>query len=165
MSKTVCLILLFAFATVKAQAGTPVPDPEGYCKGSSDTDLFAITGICDRFYRCVHGTLYEHTCRTGLVFNQEAMVCDWPANVPPPCGAKSPSTTTVRYDGPYDTPIPDPEGHCVGRYNSLQFALPDVCEKFYRCVSGVLYENNCPDGLVFNPAIYVCDWPRNVPGC
>ncbi|XP_076807327.1 uncharacterized protein LOC143450601 [Clavelina lepadiformis] len=61
--------------------------------------------------------------------------------------------------------VPDPEGRCTGRESPDHFAIPGICDKFYRCVYGYLYEHQCPDGLVFNPSISVCDWPRNVRGC
>ena len=30
---------------------------------------------------------------------------------------------------------------------------------------GILYTMPCAPGTAFNPAIGVCDWPENVPGC
>lgn len=39
------------------------------------------------------------------------------------------------------------------------------CTKFVQCANGATYIMNCGPGTVFNPAIGVCDWPRNVKGC
>ncbi|XP_065089019.1 peritrophin-1-like [Ochlerotatus camptorhynchus] len=39
---------------------------------------------------------------------------------------------------------------------------PDVCSKYLICSNGVAYEQDCRDGLLFNPALLVCDWPENV---
>ncbi|KAK0406781.1 hypothetical protein QR680_018801 [Steinernema hermaphroditum] len=42
------------------------------------------------------------------------------------------------------------------------FPDPRTCHAFYRCVNGIAYHFDCPAGTMFNPAIDVCDWPRNV---
>ena len=37
------------------------------------------------------------------------------------------------------------------------------CNKFYQCSFGHRWEDQeCPEGLYFNPEISVCDWPENV---
>lgn len=42
---------------------------------------------------------------------------------------------------------------------------PDTCNKFLQCVKGGTFIMDCGPGTAFNPAISVCDWPYNVPGC
>uniref|UniRef100_A0A183C0Q6 Chitin-binding type-2 domain-containing protein n=1 Tax=Globodera pallida TaxID=36090 RepID=A0A183C0Q6_GLOPA len=39
------------------------------------------------------------------------------------------------------------------------------CAKFYQCANGKWVPKDCAKGTVFNPALAVCDWPANVPGC
>jgi|SRR5579859_5081127 len=40
-------------------------------------------------------------------------------------------------------------------------ANPADCGSFYQCVWGVPHLIQCPEGLHFNAAINVCDWPRD----
>lgn len=44
-------------------------------------------------------------------------------------------------------------------------AHPDTCSKFVQCANGRKFIMDCGPGTVFNPAVQVCDWPQNVPGC
>ena len=38
---------------------------------------------CQCFYQCAGGEIQGHECcPPGLVFNPDALVCDWPFNVP-----------------------------------------------------------------------------------
>ncbi|GIY83676.1 hypothetical protein CDAR_171171 [Caerostris darwini] len=52
------------------------------------------------------------------------------------------------------------------------FRNPDDCGKFYRCVDFngdgqefVRYDFDCPDGLYFDQANSVCNWPEQSPAC
>ncbi|GFS17177.1 chondroitin proteoglycan 2 [Elysia marginata] len=55
-----------------------------------------------------------------------------------------------------------PSSFCTGKADGL-YANPSDCNKFYQCYhSGTTADKSCPSGLHFNPAIKVCDWPRNV---
>ncbi|KAK0406776.1 hypothetical protein QR680_018799 [Steinernema hermaphroditum] len=59
-------------------------------------------------------------------------------------------------------PTQDPDGftcHADGFYPD-----PKSCEAFYRCIHGVPYHFECPDGLQFNPSSETCDWPEAA-GC
>ncbi|XP_059471115.1 peritrophin-1-like [Neocloeon triangulifer] len=40
-----------------------------------------------------------------------------------------------------------------------RYSNPDDCTKFHTCVGKQLKEQSCPDGLHFNNATKVCDWP------
>ncbi|ELU18089.1 hypothetical protein CAPTEDRAFT_207233 [Capitella teleta] len=51
---------------------------------------------CTAFYTCQDGIFFGHNpCNPGTVFNEELQVCDFPENVPPPCGTKEEQFTTV----------------------------------------------------------------------
>ena len=41
------------------------------------------------FRRCSNGYLYILSCPAHLVFDNRIRVCNWPQNVPAPCGTKS----------------------------------------------------------------------------
>ncbi|CAH1785311.1 unnamed protein product [Owenia fusiformis] len=50
------------------------------------------------------------------------------------------------------------------RCPTLYGLYPDLtnCSNFYQCAAGVSYHKTCYYGLLFNPARFICDWPRNV---
>ena len=62
-------------------------------------------------------------------------------------------------------PTPD-EGDvsCEGLDDGTYLPNPRDKGSFYMCHDGVPVLHQCPDSLVFNPEINVCDWPRNVGG-
>jgi len=69
----------------------------------------------------------------------------------------------VDYDCVGSTPTcKDANGNPI---STIPFEYPGECGKFYQCSNGHLTSQNCAPGTVFNPAISVCDWPSNVPGC
>lgn len=39
---------------------------------------------------------------------------------------------------------------------------PGHADKFIQCSNGIPYVMNCPEGLEFNYALQICDWPENV---
>ncbi|XP_069136235.1 peritrophin-48-like [Argopecten irradians] len=44
---------------------------------------------CQSYYTCSAGTYFGHNfCSPGLVFHEEEQICNWPYNVPAPCGTK-----------------------------------------------------------------------------
>merc|ERR1712142_1432214 len=45
------------------------------------------------------------------------------------------------------------------------YEIPGDCSGFYQCTNGRRTQQDCAEGTVFNPALGVCDWPQNVPGC
>ena len=54
----------------------------------SSSGLFASPKDCSIYYQCSpDGTAYEQKCASGLHFNSQTKICDWPDNVkcqPPP---------------------------------------------------------------------------------
>ncbi|XP_013782857.1 mucin-17-like, partial [Limulus polyphemus] len=91
------------------------------------------------------------------------------------------STTTLSSSGPpeenTESSLPETGGTPSREGNALCpkagfFRNPRDCHKFYRCVdfegnseSFVIFEFNCPDGLVFDESISVCNWPDQAPPC
>jgi len=57
----------------------------------------------------------------------------------------------------------DEEGvtHSEGEY----YGKPGGCENYYRCVNGEETKEKCPDGLVFDPALGVCNFINFYPEC
>ncbi|CAG7731667.1 unnamed protein product [Allacma fusca] len=53
---------------------------------------------------------------------------------------------------------------CTSNPNYV-YPNPKDCTSFYKCWNGKLYPFTCPDPLVFNTELLVCDWKWNVLTC
>jgi len=73
----------------------------------------------------------------------------------------NPNPTTTTQPAPTTTPNPGEEFECPSGDDG-DFPDPFDCSKFYTCVGGMPYHNDCPAGLYFNPLIDACDFPANV---
>ena len=82
--------------SVRPEETTAAPEPTSFpppipfvpnCLVKGDS-FFAHPNDCSQFYRCHGATSYFFNCPTGLYFNPDILVCDWPSNVqcssPPP---------------------------------------------------------------------------------
>ncbi|KAF6216610.1 hypothetical protein GE061_000954 [Apolygus lucorum] len=54
----------------------PAPEGEDDCPSES----YKPHKECNKYYQCVYNKGVEFTCKPGTVWNQEKMICDWPAN-------------------------------------------------------------------------------------
>ncbi|XP_020620063.1 chitotriosidase-1-like [Orbicella faveolata] len=43
-----------------------------------------------------------------------------------------------------------------------QYLNSSDCSKYYLCHGGVMFENNCPPGQLYNAETKLCDWSVNV---
>ncbi|XP_025832634.1 chitin-binding domain protein cbd-1 [Agrilus planipennis] len=128
---------------------------------------------CSRFYQCSNGVAVEQRCPSGLLFNKKLQVCDYPKNVQ--ChslddnngsdanhatnGNNGNDASNSGSPGSGVCPAVDPLGH------SVYLPHKSDCSKFYECSNGVPVEQSCPNGLLFNPKLNVCDYPENVHSC
>merc|ERR1711862_1032065 len=52
------------------------------CTGHADGNFASCAG-CEVYVTCHAGTMYDNRpCGNGLIWNDGAKACDWPANVP-----------------------------------------------------------------------------------
>jgi hypothetical protein len=100
----------------------------------------------------------------------------------PTSTTKEPETTT-QYTGPTETTTPPPttthnpnattsvsEEPTIGTTTTKKpgefqcpdedgdYPDPDDCSKYFTCVSGIAYHQQCPDGLFFDPITRRCEW-------
>ncbi|XP_078603234.1 putative endochitinase [Branchiostoma floridae x Branchiostoma japonicum] len=52
------------------------PGPDPACAGKVDGKVFGDPDDCTKFHTCSSGQLSKFSCPTGLVFNQERLMCD-----------------------------------------------------------------------------------------
>lgn len=105
---------------------------------------FANPYNCSTYYICSNGKPYEQVCPTGLEFNVNERVCDYPA-----------SANCVEVPHQFLFPVV-----CSG---GTITANPFDCSSFLYC-SGDDYADviSCPTPLLFHAEINVCDWPESV---
>ena len=73
-----------ATTTAGTNNGELCADPNGFYPHPSD---------CQKYYQCAHGTPYEYTCASGLLWNDQLKYCDWAANVQ--CNLQPASSTAT----------------------------------------------------------------------
>merc|ERR1712142_232486 len=140
--------------TMRSESTTTM---EEVCTGHvclSEENGFFAEGCCENSYcQCYGGVGYLKHCDGEGVFNEDLQACDWDWHVPC-CNATMPT-------------LPTPEERCQAIQCHEDGYFPEgKCEDiFCQCIGGVGHVQHCHDGLFFNPAISVCDWPWNNPGC
>ncbi|XP_055527220.1 uncharacterized protein LOC129719836 [Wyeomyia smithii] len=137
-------ITLCVLVVVLAQSCPPI--------GSSQSDINyqPHPTNASKYIVCNNGEPQEMDCPDKLVWNQEALTCDWPKG--------NPKTLVIIV------------GLVTGSYAILCPLLADVdltvhlphptnCSRFLTCVHGIPTEQECPKGLQWNAASGVCDYP------
>jgi len=66
--------------TQPATTSKATSKPETFCSDKND-GLYSHDQDCSLFYQCHQGITFEKNCPSGLYFNQNNQVCDWPSNV------------------------------------------------------------------------------------
>ena len=109
---------------------------------SCNDGIYRHPDDCSAFYQCTNGHRYEDQyCPEGLLFNELTSQCDWPENVD--CGEILAIAETLCTDGvhPHETD----------------------CTTYYQCAHGHRYPDQyCPNGLLFDKDLLVCNWAENV---
>ena len=150
---------------------------------------------CYKFLHCqpaLNGSfIYAvKTCYPDMMFNPQAMVCDWPANVKaikPKCGVNPGETeiweveeTFIRIKSTTQRTVFKSSTSGLGvAYEEISFISqicdpsvpliehPETCTKYLQCQqlangSFATIEKECGAEMMFNPNAMVCDWPSSV---
>ncbi|XP_062541383.1 probable chitinase 10 [Armigeres subalbatus] len=150
-----------ATATTPASTG----GPHGQCPEEYDSNhvVFLPHADCSKYYVCTLLGPIEADCPSGLHWNQQKDICDWPgaAGCNPSSSSAQPTTTE-------ETSSRDEVGQCPEQYDpSNEVFLPHTsdCSKYYICTwGGLAVSLNCPAGLHWNRDSDQCDWPAQA-GC
>ncbi|XP_015187258.1 PREDICTED: uncharacterized protein LOC107072111 [Polistes dominula] len=111
---------------------------------------FSSPKSCANYLNCWDDAVVEQTCPNGLLFNDFSNVCDFDYNVN--CGSR-PLPTPKPPLPPSSKFCPTPYGHYRSSTN---------CSEFYVCLASKPIKFGCPQGLVYNDELGVCDYVRNV---
>nr|CAH7728144.1 unnamed protein product [Callosobruchus chinensis] len=120
------------------------------------------SAYCDKYINCWDGQAIEEKCPSGLLFSDRGY-CDFPQNVN--CGGRiieeavhlQQVTQEIQGQGapneaPTDCPLP-----------SGTFRDKISCNKYFTCIANqVVARQECPQGLVFNDILGVCDFNSRV---
>merc|ERR1712123_213268 len=112
-----------------------------------------VPGTCNAFYQCAWGvaTAIQY-CPGSLLFNPELSVCDWDYNVD--CTGQAPTESPAEEST---------EELTCSQQNQGPTLVPGTCNAFYQCAWGAATAiQYCPEPLLFNPELSVCDWDYNV---
>jgi len=148
--KMLFFIVLLAFCGQQTLAQYPA----GACPEPYGIQTYPDEKYCDKFYKCVNGTLYDELCENGLAYSgghgAAHNFCNYNWEVD--CGTRA-------YD---DTPISSPG--CLYQYGL--YPVGEGCQTtFYKCAAGVAYETPCQKGLSYAPEAHLCDYPDNIYDC
>jgi len=121
-----------------------------------ENGFFADAVYCDRYHVCKNWTVVEHTCKDGLVFdenNKQSAVCSFPISID--CSGRE------------EMQDPQPTENCPRQNGYFAHPDPRICDKFFQCVDGVAYPNTCPTSLVYHPDRGQCAYEAeaNRQGC
>merc|ERR1711964_82643 len=87
-----CLGLVFNEEKGECDDPKNTPPPCGSsidCRKMEDGQYPDLDDQCRSYYTCKDNEFKGHNpCAEGLVYNGELEVCDWPWEVPPPCGTR-----------------------------------------------------------------------------
>ena len=110
-----------ATTTAGTNIGELCADPNGFYPHPSD---------CQKYYQCAHGTPYEYTCASGLLWNDQLKYCDWAANVQcnlqPGSSTASSTATGQTVTSPSEVSSPSPVTTTSGYFANISLKLMKI---------------------------------------
>merc|ERR1711973_76272 len=130
-------------------------EPTSVCRPTGERYFVSDDTQCDRFHMCdEEGRLAaEFLCQDGLVYEAISKQCGLPFKI----DCISTGRTKLQE--------PQPTGNCK-RLNG-KWAVPDTCNQYIDCTSGIERLVTCQNHLVFDDVTGDCEHPdtANRPGC
>ena len=134
------------------------------CRGMPDGH-YQSCKTCYGYVSCSGGILYDRDCPAGLVWDDMKKRCEWysttcdislttsypPTDEPATSSTERPSSTI----DPTGTPwcVADCSRMSDGHYQSCK-----TCYGYVSCSGGILYDRDCPAGLVWDDVKKRCEW-------
>ncbi|WKY16981.1 hypothetical protein Q1695_001527 [Nippostrongylus brasiliensis] len=157
--------------TTTARPSTPIPTVEptkptttapacNHCEKKPD-GFYESESSCSQFLLCLKEASYTMSCPAKLHFSPSKGYCV--AEADSDCSTKTTVATTTPAATPTisettttTTKSPDTKFKCDkdGFYADVK-----NCQKFIRCVNGIPYHFDCPNGLSFHSDSLMCDHP------
>ncbi|XP_065571764.1 chondroitin proteoglycan 2-like isoform X2 [Artemia franciscana] len=133
----------------------------------SENGYFSDPNSCESFYICYQWEASIRYCGDGLVYNPDTRTCDYPQDVPPPCGTcTSQFCQTNRKEsnssraGPEDELIGSlPEYQCPDAGGSFPWVS---CDKYVQCIDLKASLYQCKYDYFFDLRWEGCNYPELV---
>ncbi|XP_054734851.1 protein obstructor-E-like [Anastrepha obliqua] len=145
------------------------------CNGVSDRVFLPYLGNCSKYYICMSGQPIEQHCNSGYHFDAKDQSCTYPdvakclpncTNAPSAivrecCDGLQYNAETDRCDFPQYVDCVDNMCSIFNDPNNITFLTSKaVCDKYFICMDGNAYAQNCSNGLQFNKSCNCCDFPK-----
>ena len=142
----------------------------------SDCSKFIMcNGTIVKIFRCPEGFLYDRyrtKCREGsyvdcginnLKFLQAGSENQSKADTSKDIVDRTakPGEDIIESDRKSKADTSNDANFCLGRLDGF-YKFTSDCNLFYKCSLGTTKLKRCPEGLLFNDADEVCDWPKHV---
>lgn len=146
----------------------PVSCDDAFCSLRPAGDY--STGPCESaFCTCVGGFSYVRDCPPSTIYDPMNKVCSWPQSVPGRLAQTSSNKAKLVKE---ELKTCRDEGNCLcdppfcKRHGLGDFALGPCLTTFCSCAPGdVAYTRNCPEPLIYDPMLSVCNWKGSVTTC
>ncbi|XP_055905735.1 peritrophin-1-like [Eupeodes corollae] len=140
------LIVMIAPIQARSRLAGPPPHP---CEGKQNNETVYGGRSCSIFYICNgSGQGLFRRCPNGFYYDLDKGQCRFDEGNKYQC-------KTNRY--PWGNINP-----CQVYESEKYFPVPYDCSQFIECDNRRPAILTCPEGLVYNIKLRVCDWPRNV---
>lgn len=161
--------------TLPPRVGPGFPDPRCPAgSGLKNPTQLPHHSDCNRFFKCDHGIAFEYRCPVGQHWNAARNWCDFPnlarcsingnvqmpidnnpIDIPMAPPVSSPQVGGVPEPRCPHTPTP------LSPLGEMNLTHPGNCNKYFKCVQGLAYEQICPAGQHWNSNRDTCDMPQS----
>ncbi|CAI2357052.1 unnamed protein product [Caenorhabditis sp. 36 PRJEB53466] len=134
------------------------------CSGKSNGQ-YADSTNCSKFVLCLNSVAYSIACPSGLQFSSSLRYCTTAAT----SGCVAATTASTTTNAPTTTTKSAPTVTTTTAKTTTSapfkcttdgfFGVASDCLKFIRCVNGISYNFECPNGLSFHADTMMCDRP------
>ncbi|PIC17720.1 hypothetical protein B9Z55_023861 [Caenorhabditis nigoni] len=145
--------------TTRAPA-TTTTSSSNVCAGKANGQWPDVNN-CGRFVLCINSQSYSMACPSGLQFSSSLKYCTT-ATASGCSVTTTRATTTTTKAAPTvrtTTATPTTATEAFKCTKDGFFGVPSDCLKFIRCVNGLSYNFECPNGLSFHADTMMCDRP------
>ncbi|GMR32053.1 hypothetical protein PMAYCL1PPCAC_02248 [Pristionchus mayeri] len=132
--------------------------PKFDCVGKEDKSYSAHPEKCTAyFWKCAHDDSFLYTCPHGLFFDVDTLSCDY-KEVIVACGGMKKDAKPTDVVTPSSDASSLPSFDCSGKENG--YHETGKCEKkFWNCADGKPFQIDCPEGLVYDGRVQLCQYP------
>ncbi|CAB3401119.1 unnamed protein product [Caenorhabditis bovis] len=152
--------------TTSRPSTTPAPPKPGFNCAGKLNGHYPSTTDCNSFILCLDGSAYTMMCPAGLEYSAQLKHCAKPAvskckigkSLPIIRSTVKPSVTLSRTTTKKPTAT-TPDDDSFKCEKDGFYGVVGNCLRFIRCVNGMSYNFECPNGLTFHNDSQMCDRP------